>query len=88
VRPLGPRERERPRPQVGQQVPPDLALAVAQVAGQPGDALALDDAVGDEAHRPAGHVALEVPGGRAGTAPGMQRLQGPEARSWAAAAVG
>ena len=50
-----------PGAEVGQQVPPHLPLAVAEVAGEAGDALALDDPVGDQAHRPAGEVGREVP---------------------------
>ena len=39
----------------------EVALAVVQVAGEAGDALAVDDAVGDEAHRPGDDVAAAVP---------------------------
>ena len=53
----------------------EVALAVAEPGGEPGDALAVDDAVGDEPHRPADDVGADVPLGEPGVASGRQRLQ-------------
>ena len=46
--------------------PVEVALAVVEVPGEAGDAVAVDDAVGDEAHRPGDDVTTAVPVGRTG----------------------
>ncbi len=73
-------QRQRRRAEVGQQDPPELSLPVAEPARETRDALALDDAVGHQAHRPAGHVAADVPFRRAGHGARDAALAGPEAR--------
>ena len=78
MRPLGAGEREPAGADLREQAPMDLALGVAQVAGQARDALSLNDTVGDEAHRPADQVAPDVPLGRAGRGAGYAPLARPE----------
>jgi hypothetical protein len=72
---VGPGQRERPRPELGQEQPLDLADAVAEGPRQAGDPLAVDGAVGDEPDGAGGHVTAVVPGGDPGLASGRQRLQ-------------
>ena len=57
--------------------PRQVAAAVAEPAGETGDALAVDDAVGDEAHRPGDDFAAYVPLRRTGRGVGMAALAGP-----------
>ena len=71
---LGTGERERAGAELVGQHPVELAHAVAEAAGEAGDALAVDHAVGDQPHRPADEVAADVPLGRSGDASGRQRL--------------
>ena len=54
----------------------EVALAVGEPAGQAADALAVDDAVDDEAHRPGDDVAADVPLRRAGRGVGAAALAG------------
>jgi len=58
---LGPGQRERCRTQVGQQDPPELPLPVPEPTREARHAFALHDPVGDQAHRPAGDVAADIP---------------------------
>ena len=46
--------------------PIEMALAVAELSGQSGNAVTLDHAVGDHPHRPSHHVAAQIPFGRSG----------------------
>jgi len=52
--------------ELGDELAGEVALAVAEPGGQPGDALAVHHAVADHPHRPADQVGPDVPGGRAG----------------------
>ena len=61
ARALRPGQRERRRAQVVDEDPPQLPLPVAQAVRQAGHALAVHEALVDEAHRAAGHVAAQVP---------------------------
>ena len=65
ARALRPGQRERRRAQVVDEDPPQLPLAVAQAMRQAGHALAVHEALVDEAHRAAGDVAAQVPLGGA-----------------------
>ena len=56
-----------------------MARGVADPAGQPVDTLAVDEAVGDQAHRPPGDVGGDVPLGAAGRRVGQAALAGAEA---------
>ena len=67
-----------PAPTSATQQPLELARAVAQPGGQAGHAVAVDDAVGDQPHGPAHHVAADVPLRRAGRGVGPAPLAGPE----------
>ena len=53
-----------------------MARAVAEPLGEALDAVALDDAVGDQPHRPAGGVRGQVPLGRPGGGAGQAPLAG------------
>ena len=55
-----------------------VAFAVAEPTGEPGDALSFDDTVGDEAHRPRNDVLSHVPLGRSGRGIWSTPLAGPE----------
>jgi hypothetical protein len=54
-------ERERSSADGGGQQATELTLAVANPACQAGDALAVDDTVGDETHRASGDIGAAVP---------------------------
>ena len=58
---LGPGERQRTRPYLGDQQPVEMSLAVSEPAGQSRHAVPVDDAVGDEAHRAPDRVGAAVP---------------------------
>ena len=60
---------------------------VPEAGGQAVDALALDDAVGDEPHGARGEVVGRSQSGEPGIASGRQRLQARKPAAWAAAAV-
>jgi hypothetical protein len=79
VRPVRPGERQRPRPEFRGEHPVELALRITQSSGEPADAVALDDAVGDEPHRPGGEVGAQVPVRRAGHGVGQAAPAGPVA---------
>ena len=79
ARPLGAGDGERAGAELVGHEAGEVALAVGQPAGQPADALAVDDAVDDEAHRPGDDVAADVPLRRAGRGVGPAPLAGPEA---------
>lgn len=81
-------EGDRSGAQFRGELPLHLAGAVAESRGEPGDALAVDDAVGDETHGAAHDVGPYVPLGGAGHGVGAAAPAGPEARALAAAAVG
>ena len=66
LRALRARERERPGAELGRDEPVELPLAVAEARGESRDAVAVDDAVGDQAHRARDDVGARVPLGRAG----------------------
>ncbi len=73
-------QRQRAGPELGPQLPLDLADAVAQPAGQGRHAAAVHDPVGDQAHGPRDKVGPHVPFGRSGAGVGPAALAGPEAR--------
>ena len=52
-----------------------MAFAVAEPTGESGDTVAVDDAIGDEAHRPADEVLRAFHSGEPGEASGRHRLQ-------------
>ena len=56
-----------------------LPLAVVEPTGQPGDAVAVHDAVGDQAHGPADEISSAVPLGRTWCGVGTAAFAGPEA---------
>jgi len=76
----GPRQRQRAGTELGAQLPLELTAAVAEPRGQPGDALAVDDPVGDQSHRPRGQVGALVPLGGARGRVGPAPLAGSEPR--------
>ena len=59
-------ERERACAELRRDEAVELAHAVAEARGEPGDALAIDDAVADQAHRARDDVGARVPLGRSG----------------------
>ena len=63
---LGAGDGDRSGAELVEHEPVEVALAVVEVAGEAGDAVAVDDAVGDEAHRPGDDVTAAVPVGRTG----------------------
>ena len=73
-----PRQRERSGTELVGDEARQVTAAVPEPAGETGDALAVDDAVGDEAHRPGNDVAAHVPFGRAGRGVGTATLARPE----------
>ncbi len=79
LRPVRPGEGEGARAELGAEHPGEVAGGVAEPGGETGHALALDDAVGDEAHRAGGEVVAEVPLGGAGDGVGEAALAGAEA---------
>ena len=72
-------ERERPGAELRGDEPVELAHAVAEPRGEPGDALAVDDAVADQPHRARDDVGARVPLRRARRGVGPAALAGPEA---------
>ena len=66
----------------------DVALAVSEALGEAAHAFAVDDAVGDEPHRPGDGVPRASHSGEPGEASGRHRLHARYPRCWAAAAVG
>lgn len=79
VRALRPGQCERSGTERGDQVPLHLPLAVAESAGQPADALAVDHPVVDQAHRPPDDIRAHVPLGRARDRVRPTAPAGPEA---------
>lgn len=75
---LGPGQGERTGPELGVQLPLDLAGRVAQPGGQARHALAVHHAVLDQPHRARDGVGAGVPLGRTGTCVGPAPLAGPE----------
>ena len=71
----GPRQGQRTGAEFVAEDPVELARGVAQPGGEPLDAVAVDDAVVDEPHGPAGDVGAQFQAGVPGTASGRQRLQ-------------
>ncbi len=61
LRALGARQLERPRTHAGDELAMHMALAVAEPASQSAHTVAIDHAVGDQAHRPTHEVAPPVP---------------------------
>ena len=59
--PGGPGQGQRPGPELGDEQAVEVPRGVAHPVGQPLDPVALDDAVGDQPHRPAGDVGRHVP---------------------------
>ena len=78
LRALGAGEREGAHADAPDQLSVDVALGVAKPASQAADALPIDDAVGDQSHRPADEVGTTVPLGRAGAGVRPTALAGPE----------
>ena len=76
---LGAGQGQRPGSHLGGDEAIELAGAVPETAGQTFDALAVHDAVTDEAHGPRHHVGPHVPLGRAGRGVGPAAQAGPEA---------
>ena len=66
LRALGAGQRERPGADLGDQRAVHLPLGVAEPPRQAGHAVAIDDAVADQAQRPADEIAAHVPLRRAG----------------------
>ena len=60
---VGAAQRERPRAELGGEEAREVPRRIAEAPREAGDALALDDAVGDEPHRTGRRVAADVPGG-------------------------
>ena len=79
LRPLRAGERDRTGPDLGDELPVQVALAVVELAGEAGDALAVDDAVRDQAHRPPDEVGALVPLRRSRRRVRPAPLAGPEA---------
>ena len=67
-----------PGAELGEQLSLELPGAVAEACGQAGHAIAVDDAVGDQAHRPGHDVGAHVPLGRARAGVGPAALARPE----------
>ena len=61
LRPLRPGQRQRTGAEFGGQHPVQVALGVAEPAGEAGHAVPVDDPVADQPHRPADHVGPDVP---------------------------
>src|SRR5262249_39030805 len=66
LRPLRPGEGKWAGPEFGRQQAADLALLVAELLRETRHALTVDNAVGDQPHRPGGEVRPDVPLRRAG----------------------
>jgi hypothetical protein len=64
LRALRPGQRQRTGAQFGGEHPVQVALGVAELAGQAGHAVPVHHAVADQAHRPAHHIGPDVPFGR------------------------
>ena len=69
-----------PAPTSARQHPVQVPLGVAEPGGQPGHAVPVDHAVGDQPHRAADHVGADVPLRRAGRGVRPAAQAGPEAR--------
>ena len=76
---LRPGERERPAADLGDEQPVELAGAVAEAAGETGDAFAVDDTVGDQSHRPTDDIGPRFHSGEPGAGVGPAALAGPVA---------
>ena len=76
LRAVRPRERERPGAELCGEHAGEVAGRVPESGGEARHALALDDAVGDEAHGACGQVVAQVPLGRAGHRVGQAPLAG------------
>ena len=75
----GPGQRERTGAELGGEQPVEVPRGVADPGGEALDAVALDDAVGDQPHRAAGDVGRDVPVRGAGRGVGQAAPAGPEA---------
>ncbi len=75
----GARQLERPGAEVVHEPPVQVALGVAEPPREPGHALAVDDAIGDQAHRAAHEVGAEIPLRRARHGVGATAHAGAEA---------
>ena len=76
---LSPCQRQRVRAHLGLQQTLELTRRVADTGRQPGHALAVDGAVGDQPHGAGDDVTPDVPFRRAGGCVGSASLTGPEA---------
>ena len=76
--PLGPGQRHRAGPDLGEQQALELADAVAEFGGQARHPGPVDHAVGDQPHGPADHVGTDVPLRRSRGGVGPATLAGPE----------
>jgi hypothetical protein len=72
-------ERERAGAKFGDELSVELASAVAEMGGKAGDALTVDEAIRDEAHRSADEIRATVPLRRAWRSTRAAPLAGPEA---------
>jgi hypothetical protein len=79
LRAPGAGQRERAGTELAGEEPGEVARGVPDVVGQTLDALPVDDAVGDQPHRPAGRGRGDVPVRAAGGGVGQAALAGPEA---------
>src|SRR6185312_271105 len=79
LRALGPGHGHRAGADLGDQLPVQVPLAVAEPVGQAGHALPVDHAVADQPHRPAHQVGPQVPLGRARRGVGSASFAGAEA---------
>ena len=78
LRPLCARQRDRTGPDFGDELTVQMPLAVVELPGEAGDALAVDDAVRDQAHRATDEVGALVPLRGTGRRVGAAALAGPE----------
>ena len=66
LRPLSPGERERTDPDDTDELAVHVTRGVSQPAGEAGDTLAVDNAIGDQPHRPSDQIGPTIPLGRSG----------------------
>ena len=76
--PLGAGQGDRAGADLGDELAVQWRSLYPSRPGETADALAVDDAVGDEAHRPAHDIGAHVPLGRTGRGVGPAALAGPE----------
>src|SRR5207302_3447158 len=79
LRPLRARDRERTGAQLTEQQPVQVAFADGEPLSESGNTFAIDDTVGDQAHRPTDEVAADIPLGRPGRRIWPAALAGAEA---------